>query len=338
MRGQHTRETSTASTTPGPTNLPHDDAGPTILAVLWVLASVSALFLALRVYCKFKTHRGLWWDDHILLGSWVANDKQICLLVHISLVSHSVVHLQYGVRDWYFPPKNYIPLLKLVAAGHPFMLTSIIWSKTSFGVTLLRITDGWMKRTVWFLIITTNIFLGFSILIFYIQCRPIKASWDPTVKGVCWDRDGVIKYHIFSGGKGRRWNCYEYGCLTYELRSLYSGSLYGSISLVYWGPVETATTMVAASIPVLRVLIRQVRSSVKQYDRPDEGMDSRRKPLHRVVTIKARTHSQGDDRSDKSILNEAAGGVLITHEVSINYPCHKEQDSLGGYEMDVLSH
>jgi hypothetical protein len=71
MPGEHTRETSTASTTLTPTNLPHADAGSTILTVLWVLTTIPALFLALRLYCKFKTHRGLWWDDHILLGSWV---------------------------------------------------------------------------------------------------------------------------------------------------------------------------------------------------------------------------------------------------------------------------
>ncbi|KAH7120719.1 hypothetical protein EDB81DRAFT_666750 [Dactylonectria macrodidyma] len=333
MSRQNTRETSAASPT---TALPHDDAGPKILAVLWVLASISAIFLALRVCCKFKTHRRLWWDDYILLGSWV------CLVVHISLVSSSVVGLSYGVRDWDFPPENFITLAKLVAVGHPFMLISIIWSKTSFGVTLLRITDGWMKRTVWFLIITTNIFLGFSILIFYVQCRPVQATWDPRVKGVCWDRDAVIKYHIFSGdenqGKGGRWDCHEHGCLTYELRSLYSGTLYDTISLIYWAPVETATTMVASSIPVLRVLVRQVRSSAKQYYLADERTDFGRDSQNRKIAIIARNQSRGDDQSDKSILNQAAGGVLVTHELSVNYPDSKDQDSLGGYEMDTLEH
>ena len=32
---------------------------------------LSSVFIALRVFCKFKTHRGLWWDDHILIISWV---------------------------------------------------------------------------------------------------------------------------------------------------------------------------------------------------------------------------------------------------------------------------
>jgi len=57
----------------GDATLPHDDAGPVIITVLWVLVSISAISLALRVYCKRKTHRGLWWDDYILLGSWVGS-------------------------------------------------------------------------------------------------------------------------------------------------------------------------------------------------------------------------------------------------------------------------
>ncbi|KAH7190701.1 hypothetical protein BKA60DRAFT_613140 [Fusarium oxysporum] len=326
MAWVHTRATSTAS-------LPHDGAGPTILAIVWVLASIAAVVLALRAYCKFKTHRGLWWDDYILLASWA------CLAVYISLVSYSVVHLNYGARDWDFPSKNLVPLVKLVAVGHPFMLTSIIWSKTAFGVTLLRITNGWMKWTVWFLIITTNIVLGLSILFFYVGCRPIQASWDPTVKGICWG-GAAIKYHIFSGdekeGEGRRWDCHEYGYLTYKLQDLYSGSQYDGVSVTYWSAVEAATTMIAASIPVLRVLVGHVRSSARQYHRTGEGTGSRRRSLNHMVTLGAREQGQGDNQSDKSILNLAAGGVIIAHEVSDNYPDHRDQDSLGEYEMDTL--
>lgn len=121
--------------------------------------------------------------------------------VYVGLVTYGVVRLDYGARDWDFPPENFPMILRMAAAGHPFMLSSIIWSKTSFGVTLLRITTDWMKRAVLVLIISTNVFLGFSILIFYIQCRPIQAAWDITVTGKCWSRDAVIGYHIFSGSE-----------------------------------------------------------------------------------------------------------------------------------------
>jgi len=47
------------------------DYGPQINFTIWLLTALSAAFLALRVYCKFLRHRGLWWDDYILIASWV---------------------------------------------------------------------------------------------------------------------------------------------------------------------------------------------------------------------------------------------------------------------------
>ena len=47
------------------------DLGPRVSIVVWLLIGLSSVFIALRVFCKFKTHRGLWWDDHILIISWV---------------------------------------------------------------------------------------------------------------------------------------------------------------------------------------------------------------------------------------------------------------------------
>jgi hypothetical protein len=40
---------------------------------IWAFTIASAVFLALRVYCKFTRARTLWWDDHFLIGSWVSN-------------------------------------------------------------------------------------------------------------------------------------------------------------------------------------------------------------------------------------------------------------------------
>jgi hypothetical protein len=52
--------------------LPHDDLGPTLLAVSWVLLSLASIFLGLRVYCKIISSRRLWWDDYVLIGSFVS--------------------------------------------------------------------------------------------------------------------------------------------------------------------------------------------------------------------------------------------------------------------------
>ncbi len=55
-----------------PALLPHDNAGPEANAVAWSLLGVAGVFLGLRVYCKYYGHRRLWWDDRILIASWVS--------------------------------------------------------------------------------------------------------------------------------------------------------------------------------------------------------------------------------------------------------------------------
>jgi len=55
-----------------PALLPHDSAGPEANAVAWSLVTIAGVFLGLRVYCKYHGHRRLWWDDRILIASWVS--------------------------------------------------------------------------------------------------------------------------------------------------------------------------------------------------------------------------------------------------------------------------
>ena len=52
--------------------MPHNDLGPTIIAVLWSLVAVSGLFVCLRIYCKRMTSKAMWWDDYILIAAWAS--------------------------------------------------------------------------------------------------------------------------------------------------------------------------------------------------------------------------------------------------------------------------
>ena len=48
------------------------DHGPLIVGVTWGLTALSGAFLGLRLYAKLSRKQGLWWDDHILIFSWVS--------------------------------------------------------------------------------------------------------------------------------------------------------------------------------------------------------------------------------------------------------------------------
>jgi hypothetical protein len=58
----------------------NDNLGPYLNRVVWSLAALSGLFLALRVYCKLLRRRQLWWDDHFLIASWVCNSAFSAIL------------------------------------------------------------------------------------------------------------------------------------------------------------------------------------------------------------------------------------------------------------------
>lgn len=93
------------------------------------------------------------------------------------------------------------------------VLLAAVWSKTSFAVTLLRISDGWTKRLVWFSIITVNAVMGVSAAFQWLQCWPSEKLWKPEVDGACWPSTIVITYNTFSSCE-RRLN------LVYQLLSL----------------------------------------------------------------------------------------------------------------------
>ncbi|KAL5603913.1 hypothetical protein FOVSG1_006663 [Fusarium oxysporum f. sp. vasinfectum] len=331
-------------------DLPHDSRGPTLLAIFWSAVASSAMILGLRLYCKIRTGRGLWWDDYIALSSWVS------LVIFISLETYLVVPLKYGSRDCDIPPENLALTATIAAAAYPFLLLSIMWSKSSFGVTLLRITTEWMKRAVWGLIISINVFLGFSILIYYIQCTPVQALWDIRVKGKCWDRDIAMKYHVFSGVWSSAvdltlvffpwkilWGTQMLGrekwgisiamsmgifaavassIKTAQLHLLSSTSTYKAVPVMYWGPIEVATTIIAASIPALRLLIKDVRTSARATQRPNEGTDSIPRAQYNLDLLYVVRLSSGCGSEDNIIPITAGRGIEMTTDASRAWKDH----------------
>lgn len=72
---------SPGPTTPGPAPapapggpIPSFDHSASILATAWSLLALASIALGLRVHCKWTSGRRLWWDDGILIASWVSPD------------------------------------------------------------------------------------------------------------------------------------------------------------------------------------------------------------------------------------------------------------------------
>ena len=85
------------------------------------------------------------------------------------------------------------------AAGFATILGTA-WSKTSFGITLLRISSGWVKWLVWFIIISVNLVLVASGIILWVQCRPLSKLFSEMLEGTCWNKHIVEDYQTFCSG------------------------------------------------------------------------------------------------------------------------------------------
>jgi hypothetical protein len=89
-------------------------------------------------------------------------------------------------------------LVSLIAGF--FLIIAAAWSKTSFAITLLRLSDGRMKKFIWFVILSTNLVIAASGVFQWVQCWPLEKLWRPELTGMCLRKRVVNGYNIFTAG------------------------------------------------------------------------------------------------------------------------------------------
>ncbi|GAW12217.1 hypothetical protein ANO14919_015780 [Xylariales sp. No.14919] len=367
--------------------------GVVLNAVNWTLTALAAVFLALRVYCKLSRSRGLWWDDYILIASFAS------LIIAVSFISSSIM-LGFANPDAVISPWAARELQ--IHGGVQNVLFSLAsdLSKTSFGFTLIRVTEGRMKQLVIALIVSLNVIYFLTIIFTFLKCEPAIYSWLP--RDTCWSLWTYIKFAIFGGaysafvdftfalipwfivrnlnmkkteklGVGIAMSFGAIAGVTAVIRTSFLPTLASvtfstkATTLVIWFAAEPATTIIAASIPVLRALIKELHTSGAKYFSGEKyasgrvdgsgvkgtarsqgkgnGSRKRESAFHtsRVVTTvtghgsKYPYDNDGDTGSDKSILEATAapGKIVQTQEVRLSYHDRSDNDSMG-YEMDVM--
>ncbi|TDZ24740.1 hypothetical protein Cob_v002411 [Colletotrichum orbiculare MAFF 240422] len=369
-----------------------EDYGQTINAVVWSQSGLSLFFLCLRVYCKFKKHRGLWWDDHVLIASWLA-------LFVSSIISSVNVSLGFGKHVFEVNPAHFPAMGLNSQVASTVSIAAAVWSKTSFAMTLLRIeSKGWTRYLIWFAIVSMNLFMGLNALAGWVQCAPIEKNWHPDLPGKCWDPKVATYYGVFAAGYsalmdillamlpwkliwGLQMKMKEkigvgvamsmgvlagstaiVKCTT--IPTLLSGDFtYDGSDLVIWGTVETGVTIVAASIPVLRVLVRDVASTARKYYGNSAGTRTggnqaggnqtggNRLGITRSNTVTVTTTTRkgsvkkkdklADDRSDRSILGDDEepefGKIVRTNEIVVEYDTRSDYGGHNAsYEMEQM--
>jgi hypothetical protein len=92
--------------------------------------------------------------------------------------------------------------IKYMYLGELFALLAMPTGKTSFCVTLLRLTAiSWHRLILWFIIVTVNLSMWVVTVMTFAQCSPVEKLWNITLEGKCWDNRIVIYFSIVVGGK-----------------------------------------------------------------------------------------------------------------------------------------
>ncbi|KAI0879872.1 uncharacterized protein GGS22DRAFT_103692 [Annulohypoxylon maeteangense] len=285
-------------------------AGHWIDTVVWILITFATTFLGLRVFCKFKRSKGLWWDDWVLIASWVV------LIASGALTSISVAAVffqhdqdsQMGVHD--------VSLLTFIT-GTLFFIAAI-WSKTSFAITLIRIAGPRLRVVLRIIIISMNGITCVSVILRWLQCRPTTQD-----SGMCWNRDLILGVTIFAAAYSAFMD-FILAALPWpiiinlqmqtsekigisvgmsmgvcagvtaiikctKLRVLRSEEFADNVfELSIWSIAEVATTIMAASIPVLRALVHEATGTSRRHGWPVVYIrDQYRRIASRVRSINA---------------------------------------------------
>jgi len=272
---------------------PKETHGPLMSVVTWSLLSVAAAFLFPRLYIRWRQGK-LWLDDCTLVVAW------ILLLVQVSINQVSI-NVGYGGHTLDLDLRNLDKMMYIGAAELTIYTIAIALSKISFGLTLLRLTDGWVRLYVYFAISTLAIFAIPATIIPWVQCKPLAKTFVDFIPGECINKQPSVVYGRFQAvwsalmdfslavlpwkilWKLQMRTAEKIGaCVAMSLgilagvtsivRSTYIAKLttqdvsYESYNAIIWAVAECSMAIVATSIPVLRVVLKHaVNSALEGY-------------------------------------------------------------------------
>ncbi|KAM0332157.1 hypothetical protein ACHAQA_002431 [Verticillium albo-atrum] len=345
--------------------------GPTVNIAVWCLVALATVFLSLRVYCKFRRHKGLWWDDYTLIASWVFFVVAACQL------SVNIAH-GFGKPGTNINPEySYQVGLGGLIVGTAVLIAPVL-GKTSFILTLSRISGPKLTIGLWVIAASMAVFQTAALLVQWIQCTPLEKVWRPFMDGgSCWPYDinlglsmgsaaysGVVDLALaavpwivlkdlqiakkekigiavaMSMGVVAAATAFV-KCVKLKILASSDFTLEGG-ELVIWASTEISTTIVAASIPILRTLVREIstaRGSGAGYLRSTSYGDGAGRMAHQSRQSRANRprptsvgHVSPDEASDKSILeNNSGGGRKAAISEDRTRDCGASGDA--GYEM-----
>ncbi|KAH7313912.1 hypothetical protein B0I35DRAFT_513487 [Stachybotrys elegans] len=344
-----------------------DNVAAQIMGTIWSLWTLATVFLVLRFYCKKLRHAHYKADDWVLVVAWLATLGNTTAITIIELGSQNA---SPG------PPSERVTNARALTGmiSVTFGITSQSLSKVSFGLTLLHFADGWTRRFILGSIVLINLFFGLGALLFWVGCDPIAKAWKPRTPGSCWNTEFNLNFGIFvsvfSGFLDLVFSLIPWKIIlglqmnkrekigvavamsmgsaaaimaflkAAHLKSLKVGKPDPTLTVFAVG--EPAVTIMAASIPFCRVLVKKMTSS-RQYEltgmrastgksnQASEGGPSKHQ-VSVVATRKDPYNEVGDGESDRSILGASTEqfahgkGITRATEIDVHFETRSSSD------------
>ncbi|KAJ4393055.1 hypothetical protein N0V93_002262 [Gnomoniopsis smithogilvyi] len=151
-------------------------------AGIWTLFFTATMFLGLRLWCKIDRKHGLWWDDYILIASWVVMFTD-CIVISVEFATGYVSPHGWDDR-----------MTILVSVSSVLTTVGQAWTKSAFAVTLLRpgITEGWRRAVLWFIVASLNVYMVITFFLQWTNYCGHSAEWWK-LPGVCADYDSIVR-------------------------------------------------------------------------------------------------------------------------------------------------
>ncbi|KAJ3529672.1 hypothetical protein NM208_g9654 [Fusarium decemcellulare] len=237
-----------------------DNRGTRLLASCWSMTAAAAVLLFLRIYCKLWRGRGLWWDDHLLIASWVA--LSIAVSINTYLVSLGFGRHMDTIDD---DDLKTINLNTILVATFGIIATTT--SKSSFAITLplQRVWDPSVPGTCWNKkrLLHYQLFAAYysAILDFILAFLP----WPILMRMSMLRRERLGVAVAMSLGAIAGITGIVKAVLVVNMTS--TDITYDRVDLTIWTLTEPAASIMAVCIPVLRMLYRELKSSQRSYMR-----------------------------------------------------------------------
>lgn len=110
----------------------------------------------------------------------------------------------YGKHSWDVTLPDIVAVQPLALARATFVVTAAVWSKTSFAITVYRLSSKNIKRVLIFIVVSMNVAMGLGCVFSWASCSPIRKAWNPAVDGTCWPIKTLNNYSIFAACKYSR--------------------------------------------------------------------------------------------------------------------------------------